>query len=56
MNPLSVRCRTVGGGVWIRCPPSRKVIGSNPTDTKIPTMLRVGAVQAGCDPRVILTA
>jgi hypothetical protein len=33
-----------------------KVIGSKPAGTKNPTMLRVGVAQAGCDPRVILTA
>jgi hypothetical protein len=33
-----------------------KVTGSKPAGTKNPTMLRVGVAQAGCDPRVILTA
>jgi hypothetical protein len=33
-----------------------KVTGSKPMGTKNPTMLRVGVAQAGCDPRVILTA
>ena len=33
-----------------------KVIGSKLAGTKNPTMLRVGVAQAGCDPRVILTA
>jgi hypothetical protein len=33
-----------------------KVVGSKPAGTKNPTMLRVGVAQAGCDPRVILTA
>jgi len=33
-----------------------KFIGSKPTGTKNPAMLRVGVAQAGCDPRVILTA
>jgi hypothetical protein len=32
-----------------------KVIGSKPTGTKNPSMLRVGVAQAGCDPWVILT-
>jgi len=30
-----------------------KVIGSKPTQTKNPSMLRVGVSQAECDPRVI---
>ena len=51
-----MRCRTLGGRVWLRHPVSRKVVGSNPADTKNPTMLKAGAVQARCDPRVILTA
>jgi hypothetical protein len=33
-----------------------KVTGSKPAGTKNPAMLRVGVAQAGCDPRVILTA
>jgi hypothetical protein len=33
-----------------------KVTGSKPAGTKNPSMLRVGVVQARCDPRVILTA
>jgi hypothetical protein len=33
-----------------------KVTGSKPAGTKNPSMLRVGVAQAGCDPRVILTA
>ena len=33
-----------------------KVIGSKPTGTKNPSMLRVGVAQAGCDPQVILMA
>jgi hypothetical protein len=33
-----------------------KVTGSKLAGTKNPTMLRVGVAQAGCDPRVILTA
>jgi hypothetical protein len=33
-----------------------KVTGLKPAGTKNPTMLRVGVAQAGCDPRVILTA
>jgi hypothetical protein len=34
-----------------------KVTGSKPLrGQKYPTMLRVGVAQAGCDPRVILTA
>ena len=52
----SMRCRIVGCGVWLIHPLSGNFVGSNPADTKNPTMLRVGAVQAGCDPRVILTA
>ena len=41
---IFVRCRTVGGRVWLRHPLSGKVVGSNPMDTKNATMLRVGAV------------
>jgi len=33
-----------------------KVTGLKPAGTKNPTMLRVGVAQAGCNPRVILTA
>jgi hypothetical protein len=33
-----------------------KVIGLKLAGTKNPSMLRVGVAQAGCDPRVILTA
>jgi hypothetical protein len=33
-----------------------KVTGSKPTGTKNLAMLTVGVAQAGCDPRVILTA
>jgi hypothetical protein len=33
-----------------------KVTGSKPAGTKNTVVLRVGVVQAGCDPRVILTA
>ena len=29
-----MRCRRVGGGVWLRRPLSGKVVGSNPMDTK----------------------
>ena len=29
-----MRCRIVGGGVWLRRPLSGKVVGSNPVDTK----------------------
>ena len=50
-----MRCRTLGGGVWLTHPLSGKVVGSNPADTKNPTMLRAGVVQAECDPWVILT-
>ena len=53
-NNEFVRYRTLGGGVWLRCSLSRKVVGSNPMDIKNLTMLRVDAVQDGCDPQVIL--
>jgi hypothetical protein len=33
-----------------------KVTSSKPVGTKNQSMLRVGVAQAGCDPRVILTA
>jgi len=33
-----------------------KVTGLKLAGAKNPTMLRVGVAQAGCDPRVILTA
>jgi len=33
-----------------------KVTGLKLVGTKDPAMLRVGVAQAGCDPRVILTA
>jgi hypothetical protein len=33
-----------------------KVIGSKPAGIKNPALLRVGVAQAGCDPKVILTA
>jgi hypothetical protein len=33
-----------------------KVTSSKPAGIQNPTMLRVGVSQAGCDPRVILTA
>ena len=48
--------RNIGGEVWLRHPLRGKVFGSNPADSKNPTMLRVGVVQARCDPQVILMA
>jgi hypothetical protein len=58
-NNLSQGPRGVGQSVT-KCvvKPLRdvKVTGSKPAGTKNPTMLRVGVAQAGCDPRVILTA
>ena len=53
---LSERCRTVGEWVLVK---ELLVEGhwfETPRRQKTPAALKVGTAQAGCDPRVILTA